>query len=64
MNNTANILYTIIGISTVVILWTHHNKRNKETINELEAKYQMDMKGDSVIYKRNLPQNDSLQWQN
>ena len=52
--NTANLFYAIIGIATVVVLWTANHKRNHEKIRELEAQYQKDLDEDSVVYNRNM----------
>ena len=51
MNNSANFAYAIIGIVTVIVLWTANNKRNKERIRQLESEYQMDLNGDSIYVK-------------
>ena len=51
MNNTANLFYAIIGIATVVVLWTANHRRNQKAMDKFQNDYQMDYRNDSIQVK-------------
>lgn len=50
MNNTANKAHAIIGIVSVIILWTYNNRRHNKEIQRKETECKMPIR-DSIIGK-------------
>ena len=66
-----NTVYAILGIATIIILFTVNRRIKNERVKQLESDYQMDLNGDSIILKdkgrkvgayhyKQVPQLDSL----
>ncbi len=51
MNTSANIVYVILGVATIIVLWTVNHRRNKREMNKFQNDYQMDYRNDSIAVK-------------